>query len=225
MNKKLVGFLGAGLMLAIGANAYALGITTGVTGSVSAALGAAAVSSSGAQASGTTGTQVNAGLQAEVETGAIATSSDEAIVELQGGALDLIQTNDDLSAYNDLVIKARPAVKSVNVNTDGSMDIGYSQPAKFLGMFNASLTSDVHVDANGTVTVSTPWYGFLYAADTTPVQSSVAAAVQQSGAQLGAQASASTQAEFQDKAMLVNAITAAIQAEAQASASGTASVR
>ncbi|HUC01933.1 MAG TPA: hypothetical protein VMA75_03435 [Candidatus Paceibacterota bacterium] len=236
MDKKVFGVFVVGTTLLLGANAYALGVTGNVTGDVNAALGGTAtataqtdVQASGTATAGSAGLQVNAGLQAEVQSGTIATSSDDAVVQLQGNTLGLIQTNDDLSAYNSLVIQARPAVKNINVQSDGSMDVTYAQPAKFLGLFQTSIAGNVNVDAQGNVKVSTPWYGFLYAKDTTPVQAAVAAAIQQSGAALGTQAdasvTASTQAQLQDKAMLVNAITAAIQTEAQASATTSVSVQ
>jgi hypothetical protein len=166
---------------------------------------------------------MNVGLQAEIQSGTVVSSSDDAVVQLQGNTLGLIQTSDDLTAYNNLVVKARPAVSSIKVATDGSMNIGYSQPAKFLGIFKTSLAGNVNVDASGNVNVSTPWYGFLYTKDTTPVQASVTTAIQQSGAQLNAQAT--TQAQLQNQAMLVNAITAAIQTEAQASATASVSAQ
>lgn len=230
MKKTMVALCAVGSALLVSANAYALGVTgnvvANVTGGVNAALGGGTTSpSANVQASDT----VNAGLQAQVDSGTIATSSENAVVQLQGNALGLIQTNDDLSAYNNLVIHARPAVKNINVQNDGSVNITYAQPARFLGLFPASINSTVNVDAQGNVTVSLPWYAFLYAEDTTPVKAAVATAVQQSGVtpttEAQASATASMQAQLQDQAMLVNAITSAIQTEAQASATTSASVQ
>jgi hypothetical protein len=228
MKKLIYGLLVVGAGLFVGAQAHALSVSTGLTGNTqvgSSATGSSAMdgATGTAQASGTAAVQMNVGLQAEIQSGTVVSSSDDAVVQLQGNTLGLIQTSDDLTAYNNLVVKARPAVSSIKVATDGSMNIGYSQPAKFLGIFKTSLAGNVNVDASGNVNVSTPWYGFLYTKDTTPVQASVTTAIQQSGAQLNAQAT--TQAQLQNQAMLVNAITAAIQTEAQASATASVSAQ
>lgn len=217
--KKIIGAAIAAAAFVLAGNVHALS----VMGTATATLGAAVSATATTAATGSVSTGI--GLQAEVQSGALATSTDSAVVNLQGNALGLIQTNDDLATYDTLVVGARPAVKNINVNDDGSMEIAYVQPAKFLGIFPASITGDVNIDANGTVTVSTPWYGFLYTKDTTPVQASVAAAVQQSGVAADAQGSTDMQAQLQDRAMLVNAITAAIQVEASASATTAASAQ
>jgi hypothetical protein len=216
MNKKLFGFMAGGLVLVVGAQAHAL--TVSGTGDV--IVQNSTSSSSTADASATL--QVGSvGLQAQVQAGTVNTSSDDTVVSLQGDSIGMIQTSDDLTAYNNLVLKARPAVTSVNVNSDNSIDIGYAQPAKFLGLFSTSLSGDVHVDASGNTAVHLPWYAFLYSKDTTNVQASVASAVQKSGAQFNAQADASTSA--QDHARVINAATAAIQAQALASATANGS--
>lgn len=46
---------------------------------------------------------------------------------------------------------------------DTNTEVAYAMPAKFLGLFNASLTARVNVDASGKVKVKYPWFGFLYA--------------------------------------------------------------
>jgi hypothetical protein len=163
----------------------------------------------------------NGGLSAQVQAGAVDSSSASAIVDLNGNSNALIQSTSDLMTYDALVISNRPAVRSINVHDDGSVVVGYSQPAKFLGIFSTSITGNVDVDAQGNTTVHLPWWAFLYAKNTTDVKTSVSAAVQQSGVNFGAQADATANA--QNSARLINAVTTAIQAQASANATASAS--
>lgn len=203
-----------GLVFVFGAQVHALDLSVTTT---------ANMQSSGT-ASGSMNVDLgNGGLQAQVNAGTVNASSGDAIVSLQGNSVGLIQTDADLTAYNDLVVKSRPAVSSVNVQSDNSIDIGYAQPAKFLGIFSTSLSGDVHVDAQGNATVRMPWYSFLYSKDTSGVQTSVVTSIQQSGVQFGVQAQVNATTAAQNNARVINAATAAIQAQAQASATTSAS--
>jgi hypothetical protein len=224
MNKKLFSFMSfagvAGAVLLIASNAYASGLYGVVSSTTGVQLGGN--TSSSATVTASSSLNANEGLevqlQAQAQSGAAMTSSSEDnIVQLQGNALAAIKTNDDLTAYNNLVVQDRPAVRSVNAQSDGSVSVGYSQPARFLGIFSTTLTGQVNVDAQGNVTVHMPWYAFLFSKDTTAMQTAATTAVVQSGAQFGGQMS--TQAMVQNQAEEINAISAAVQAESQASAS------
>jgi hypothetical protein len=156
------------------------------------------------------------GLQAQVQAGTIATSSANSVIELQGNTANLIQADADLTAYDNLVMQARPAVTAINTNSDGSIDIGYSQPAKFLGIFPTSLSGDINIDAQGNATIRLPWWSFLYSKDTTGIQTTAATAAQTSGANFDDQAGTTT--ALQDQARVINAVSAAVQEEASTSA-------
>ncbi len=159
------------------------------------------------------------GLQAAVQAGDVGTSSDGAIVNLQGNAAALIETSTDLDAYDRLVVAARPAVWNVAVEHDGTVAVTYAQPAKFLGLFPATLAGQVDVNASGTAVVQLPWYAFLYAQNTSKVQSAVNTAIAASGADFGVTSQTGTSVDLQNKARIINAVTAALQAEAEANAS------
>lgn len=205
-----------GLILVAGTQAYAAGLYG--SGVVNVQLGAGSTSSSATSGmSGMAGmTMTSTDLSAQVQAGMIDASSSDAIVNLQGNVGSLIVSAADVSAYNNMVIQARPAVRTISVQSDGSVAVGYSQPAKFLGIFSASLSGTVNVDAEGNTTVQLPWYAFLYSKDTTEVQASAATAVQQSGASFGAQADTATNA--QNSVRIVNAVTAAVQSQISGSA-------
>jgi hypothetical protein len=199
---------------ALGAN-----VNSAVTGTVGNVTGSAnGNTNANATATGSVNTNVSVGvgLQAELNSGTVTTSSDDAVVNLQGGTALLIESTSDLQAYGNLVVAARPVVKNVSMKSDDSVVIQYSQPAKFLWIFPTTLTGEVDVDATGNAMVHLPWYAFLYSADTASVQSTATAAVSQSGANFNDQAN--TTADLQDKARIVNAVSAALQAQADATA-------
>lgn len=223
MNKKLFGLMIGGLAFVLAAQVNALTVTG--TGGLTVQATTTSVVVMSSTVTGNLDASSTIGLAAQVQAGSTTTSSEDSIVSLQGNSIGMIQTNADLDAYNTLVIKSRPAVTSVNVDSTNNVDVYYSQPARFLGIFSTSLSGDVHVDAQGNTTVNMPWYAFLYAKDTTNVKTSVATAVTQSGVQFGSHADAAT--TIQNNARVINAVSAAVQAQAQASASasttGTAS--
>jgi hypothetical protein len=228
--KKIIGALLGGAVFVVGSSAYALSLAGAATGGVQvgagygAQAGVSATTSVQSQTSssmdGLVNVNVGTGLQAQVQVISANTSSENAVVQLQGNTVGLIQSDTDLMTYNNLVIQARPVVKAINVHSDNSIAIDYSQPAKLFGIFPTSLSGEVDVDAQGNTTVHLPWYAFLYAKNTANVQTSVAAAVQQSGASFGAQANA--QAQLQDSARVISAVSAALQAQASASAGASA---
>jgi hypothetical protein len=219
MNKKVLGIMMGGMVLTLAAQVNALTINASTTGNLM--VQASATASASAQMQGMDMVSSTDTLSAQVNTGMANTSSDSAIVSLQGNSIGMIQSSADLTAYDNMVIKARPAVSSVNVNSDNSIDVIYAQPAKFLGIFSTSLSGNVHVDAQGNTTVHMPWYAFLYSKNTTSVQASAATAVQQSGAQFNAQADAMT--KVQNNARVINAVSTAVQAQASANASASGS--
>ncbi len=163
------------------------------------------------------------GLQAVIKAGGMNTSSESEIVNLQNNTALLIETSTDLDAYDRLVVAARPAVWNVAVKNDGTVAVTYAQPAKFLGLFPAMLAGQVDVNASGTTVVQLPWYAFLYAQNTSGVQTAVNTAVAASGADFSAASQEGTAVGLQNKARIINAVTAALQAEAEANASTSAS--
>lgn len=197
----------------IASNAYALTVGGYTVGS--AAVGTGSTTTVQVQVTGaatTTPATAAMGLSAQVQAGAT--------IDAASGAA-LVQTSDDLATYNTLVIKARPAVTAINVQSDGSVVVGYSQPAKFLGLFSTSITGNVDVDAQGNATVHLPWWSVFYSKDTTGVQAAVSTAVQESGVNFAAQVDA--MATAQNAAQVINAATSAIQAQTQVSAAATTS--
>lgn len=90
-------------------------------------------------------------------------SSDEkrAIVNLEGNTVTKIKSEDDLSAYNSVVLEANSNVSNISVN-DGVIEINYRHPARFLGVWGTSLRATARVENNEQVRITLPWYSFLF---------------------------------------------------------------
>jgi hypothetical protein len=203
MNKKLnavavVLMVGAFALVVVG-RVYALDLSGSAVGGISVG-----------------GATSSASLQAT--TTASVSSSASPAAELLVNESIPITTSADLATYDDIVVKARPSVTAINVdNTNGKIAIEYVQPAKLFGVFPATITGTVTVDAQGTAAVTFPWWAMFYAKDAAAVQTSVTGAVAQSGASFDAQADAQTQ--LRNEARVIDAVTGALQARAVAEAS------
>ncbi len=141
------------------------------------------------------------------------------------GSPTSVQTTADLSAYVATQMKNDEQLAEVEASSD-SIEVTYKESAKFLGFIPASLSATAVVDASGEVTVTRPWYRFLYSsvdsADLeTKIQSRVNAALQSDTVVGGnANASASAEARFTaaEQAKLVAEIRAAMEEEFHAAA-------
>lgn len=202
------------LVLVAGSQAHALSVSTGATGNVQA--GSAATSAM--QASTTVSVGAGAGANATAPASENSSTSAAAAEILINGPVS-IATAADLISYDDLVVKARPAVTAINVDSNDNIAIAYSQPAKFLGIFPATITGTVMVDAQGNTKIELPWWALFYAKNTTAVQGSVTGAVAASGANFSTAAQADAQAQLQNQARVIDAVTGALQAQATANAS------
>jgi hypothetical protein len=234
--KKISAVLSAAIVLGVGSLAHALTLTGAGGVGVQAGTGTQVQATGSFQGNASSGASaalinidVNAGLQSQAQAISANTSSEDAVVQLQGNVINMIQTPADLDTYDHIVMKDRPVVVGINVNSDNSVAIKYAQPAKLFGIFPTSISSQVDVDTQGNATVHLPWWAFLYSKDTTGVQTSVATAVQQSRPLLNPSAQANTgvsatanttdQVSVQNTARMISAVTAALQAQAQVDAS------
>lgn len=203
----VVSFVGAVALMA-GGHAQALGLSGNIGGAASV--------------SATSSANVGVDVSPTTTGTGDASGSVSAAAELLVSEPIPIMSSADLATYNDIVMKARPAVAAINVdNTNNTIAIQYSQPAKLFGIFPATLSGNVTVDAEGNTSVSLPWWSIFYVKDAAAVQASAAAAVAQSGASFDAQADAST--KLQNEARVIDAVTGALQAQAVAAASTSVS--
>lgn len=210
----------SGVVFVLGSSAHALTLGASATGGVQVGVGSAMqatgsmqmeASSSGSSSDGLMNVDVGASLESQAQAVSNDTSSENAVVQLQGNTIGMIETQADLDAYNTLVVRSRPVVTGINVDSNNNVTIHYSQPAKLFGIFPATLSGQVDVDANGNTTIHLPWWGMFYSKNTANVQASVAAAV------MNVQASGGT--SLQTSARVIGAATEALQAQANVSAS------
>jgi hypothetical protein len=92
----------------------------------------------------------------------VSSGAKQAVLNLDGNSVTLIKSDEDLNTYETLVVKERPAVKTVEFQNGGTVRVTYNQPAKLFGVFKSDLGATVTVDDNGKVSVKLPWYSFLF---------------------------------------------------------------
>src|SRR3989344_5081613 len=117
--------------------------------------------SGNAEANANTNAQLNAGLgslivtRADVRSNAvIATSRDWASVK----------SDADLSGYIAAQMKNDENIARVQVSP-ANVAVTYKQQARFLALVPTTISATAMVDASGDVTVSYPWYSFLFATE------------------------------------------------------------
>jgi hypothetical protein len=80
------------------------------------------------------------------------------------GSVEDVRTGASLEAYANSLARDDERVESVSVAADGT-DVKYRLDARFLGFIPGSVTANVRVDADGSVSVRYPWYSFLMMTD------------------------------------------------------------
>lgn len=71
-----------------------------------------------------------------------------------------VKTPSDLEVYTGAVVLNDPAIKGIKIK-EHVVELSYQMPAKFLGIFNSSLTAEIGVDADR-VKVRFPWLSFFF---------------------------------------------------------------
>ena len=109
-----------------------------------------------------------------------------------------VRTSASLESYAGATVRADERLDSLEVK-DGSMDMEYRKPAKFLWIFPASLKAHITVTEQGEISARYPWYAFLFSID---------------------ESRSALEAEIRDE---IKSLDASAQAGADAEVSGTAS--
>lgn len=153
-----------------------------------------------------------------------------------------VRSDSDLSGYIAAQIKSDDNLEKVKVSSD-NVAVTYKQHARFLGFLPTTLKATAMVESDGNVSVSYPWYSFLYAKTSnvddveTNLKARVNAAFSAEGDERGATVSGNTQAEVsaearsEARARLVAEIRAALEeannvdVSAEASTTANGSVR
>jgi hypothetical protein len=135
-----------------------------------------------------------------------------------------VATDADLDAYARGVIASDPHVHRVDSSAD-HVALSYDERAWLLGFIPTEVAATARIDADGTASVSYPWYRFLMATDQDAVQASVDETFAASGNRAAATGSLSANAQARFLADLHAAMQAAYRSSAGtgAASSGTAS--
>lgn len=138
----------------------------------------------------------------------------------------------DFAAYAKSQLRADPNIKEVD-SDNSSVAVKYAEHGHFLGVFPVTMTASAKVAADGSITISHPWYYFLTStsANDAALKASLAQSTvgmfhtTPSAASEGATSTASGQVTLTaaQKAALLATIRAALATSAAMSASGTAS--
>ncbi len=72
-----------------------------------------------------------------------------------------VRSEQDLENFAKGILLKDENIKSVEADKE-KVKIAYKMPARFLGIFGASITTRAEVAHNGEVKVSLPWYAFLF---------------------------------------------------------------
>ncbi len=71
-----------------------------------------------------------------------------------------IANKEDLDAYAQAAMQSDSAIAGMNFSTD-AVEVRYKESAKFLALIPVTFTVVARADADGSVSVSYPWYSFL----------------------------------------------------------------
>lgn len=195
------------------------GVSVGASGSADAG--------TGSSSNGNTGLDVNAGVGAsgagQVGGPVMITRSDiENNTVVSGSADSSTVLNDtDLSGFIAAQIKGDTNVDAIQSTSD-SVAVTYKVPAKLLGFIPMNVAATAVVNADGSVTVNYPWYGFLLSTDGN-LNARVEGAVQSVlGANANGQLSGTVTATTSGNAMQSGNASATGTAQAQANAQANA---
>lgn len=129
-------------------------------------------------------------------------------------APERVTTRGELRAFLNHLVKADDRVADVHVSST-TVETSYEIPAKFLWVIPASISANVAIENDGTVTVKYPWYAFLFA--TAKSKDDIRTVVQeQASSTVGTSAQATLSASTQ--AHLLNAVFAALKTSVEAGA-------
>jgi hypothetical protein len=153
--------------------------------------------------------------------GSLDSASADVLVSLQGNSVNMIKGDDDLAAYGNIVVSARPAVKGVSVENDRVI-VKYNHPGKFLGLFKVHLGAQAVVDAEGNVSIKLPWYSFLVSKNSAEVKAAIEAGLKgdKSITVSAISDGSNSSVRVQNSAKVLNVMSSAVQGNQSISAQG-----
>lgn len=78
------------------------------------------------------------------------------------GTPEHVSNRGELRSFLNHILKNDAHIENVHVSST-TIETHYNMPAKFLWAIPTNISADVTVNANGSVTVTYPWYAFLFA--------------------------------------------------------------
>lgn len=127
-----------------------------------------------------------------------------------------VTSESDLSAYATAALRADEQIDAVTFDED-AVEVTYTERGRLFAVVPVTMKARARVAADGSVTVSYPWYRFLVASDAnTDVSSTLStrASAWHARADAGASLSASEKAELMDEIRAALATSASVEATA-----------
>ncbi len=149
---------GVGVKLDTSVTASGTGASVGATTSANVHTNAKGEDDTNANASGSATSTMHR--EDNEDTSDIEVDHDSA-VETDIDSPAKVTTRGELRSYLNHVMHGDDRVADVTVSST-TIETHYKVPARFLWVIPASLTADVEVASDGSVTVSYPWYSFLF---------------------------------------------------------------
>lgn len=85
---------------------------------------------------------------------------------------DSVQTDSDLKTFAATALRNDDNLDSIGFASD-RVEVAYREPARFLGIFPASVNIDVVAHNDGSVDIDYPWYSFLMVTNRADLESSI----------------------------------------------------
>lgn len=222
--------LDLGSTASVGANAgsgTSVNVGTDVNVGASGSAGSGTASSS-AQGSHASGSSTGSGILTITAQDASDDSGTQSAVTSSAS----VANDADFAAYAKSQLRANSNLKEVD-SDDSSVAVKYTEPGRFLGVFPVTMTATAKVAADGSITVSHPWYYFLTAssADDAAFKAAIAQSTvgmlhtTPSAASEGATSTASARASLtaQQKAAILATIRAALATSASTNTTASTS--
>lgn len=133
-----------------------------------------------------------------------------------------VESRSDLEAYASSRMATTDRIENAEFSGE-RMRVSFKEDGRFLGFIPVTMTSHAEVNADGSVKVTRPWYGFMVATDASAdgdLESRIEAATRASS-ELMAETSGTASLSASTQAQILDVIVASLESSTQASASGS----
>ncbi len=136
-------------------------------------------------------------------------ASDQGILNANSNSVISTQYNGDVKSHSEAAMKADTDLTAVE-NASDSVSVSYREPAKLFGFIKVHVSATAEARADGSVSVTYPWYAIIMTKDRVGLENSVKAHV-------GTAASADSTLSANTRIHLIDLLQAGLREHAEAS--------